>query len=90
MGWGQPSSRLVPQPSEGQERAVYSALTQSLTDLPGGGGRLRRALDRSRHGASVSPDREGGVYWPLPRRRRGEPPRAPRPDAAGVWEAAGA
>lgn len=59
VGWGQPSSRLVPQPSEGQERAVYSALTQSLTDLPGGGGRLRRAVDPSRHGASVSPDREG-------------------------------
>lgn len=91
-GWwvgGQPSSRLVPQPSEGQERAVCTALTQSLSDLPRGGGRLRRAVDRSRHGASVSPDREGGMLAFAQKAAWGAP-RAPRPDAAGVWEAAGA
>lgn len=80
-GWGQPRPRLVPQPSKGQECAVHCALAQSLPDLPGEGGlhtdrALRRAVDRSCHGASVSPDRERGVLafaqkaaWGAPRRR---------------------
>lgn len=75
-GWwvgGQPSSRLVPQPSEGQERAVYSALTQSLSDLPRGGGRLRRAVDRSRHGASVSPRQRRGCTGLCPEGGVGSP-----------------
>lgn len=37
-GWGQSRPRLVPQPSDGQGRAVHSALAQSLPNLPGEGG----------------------------------------------------
>lgn len=35
---GQSRPRLVPQPSDGQGRAVHSALAQSLPNLPGEGG----------------------------------------------------
>lgn len=63
-------------------------------DLPGEGGShanraLHRAVDRSCHGASVSPDRERGVLAFARKAAWGA--EAPCPDAAaGVWEAAGA
>lgn len=78
VGWGLSSSRLVPQPSEGQERAVYSALAQSLSDLPGGEGRHAQTgpfagLWIVRATEPQFPQAGKGVYLPLPGRRRGEP-----------------
>lgn len=63
-------------------------------DLPGEGGShadraFHRAVDGSCHGASVSPRQRKGCTGLCPEGGVGSS-EAPRPDAAGVWEAAGA